>query len=153
MLEESIKLELNVAQLYTLFHAALPEHADFWWKMVIEEKNHAALIKSVRDSFVPAGVIPSELLASSLQDLIATNDNLAGLLERFGNTSPSAAEAFGTAVELEESAGEAHYQMFMDKKLGSRIDAVFQKLNNEDMNHAERLVNYIRDQKIMLPNN
>ena len=51
LLEESIKLELNVSKLYGIFSSAFPEDADFWKKLSLEEENHAVLIKLVRVNF------------------------------------------------------------------------------------------------------
>ncbi len=47
LIREAIQLELNVAKLYLLFHDLFPEDGDFWWQLVIEEENHAALLKTV----------------------------------------------------------------------------------------------------------
>jgi len=65
LIEKAIQLELNVAELYIRFHKLFPSDASFWWKLAIEEKNHAALLKTLqlmKDShveipleFYPAG--------------------------------------------------------------------------------------------------
>ena len=47
LIQEAIQLELNIAKLYLLFHQLLPEDSTFWWKLVIEEENHAALLKTI----------------------------------------------------------------------------------------------------------
>jgi len=46
LIREAIQLEFNVADLYLFFHRLFPEDAGFWWSLVIEEKNHAALLKT-----------------------------------------------------------------------------------------------------------
>ena len=55
---EAMRLEYNVSKLYMIFRDAYPEDAEFWWKLVIEESNHAALIKSGLDYFMPEGYFP-----------------------------------------------------------------------------------------------
>ena len=49
---EAMRLEYNVSKLYMIFRDSLPEDTEFWWKLVIEESNHAALIKSGLDYFM-----------------------------------------------------------------------------------------------------
>ena len=77
---EAMQLEQNVSKLYMIFRNACPEDADFWWELVIEEGNHAALIKSGLDYFVPAGIFPYEILPS-MEDLQDANKELVSLLE------------------------------------------------------------------------
>ncbi|MFC1541061.1 hypothetical protein ACFL50_01285 [Candidatus Latescibacterota bacterium] len=44
IMEESIQLELKIAELYKLFIRTFPKDAYFWWELSEEEKNHAARI-------------------------------------------------------------------------------------------------------------
>jgi hypothetical protein len=69
--------------LYFLFHTLLPDDADFWWKLVLEEKNHAALIKSGKEYFEPKGKFPHNLLAKSLEDLEDINSRLNYLIKKY----------------------------------------------------------------------
>ena len=146
--EESINLELNVSEIYYLFHGFFPDDEIFWWKLVIEEKNHAALIRNGIEQFEPIGEFPHEILSDSLQDLKGTNKKLRSLLKQFENTPPSRELAFNTALELEASAGELHFQHFMEKEANSTIDKIFQLLNREDKDHAERIHSYMKDNDI-----
>jgi hypothetical protein len=57
-LKESIDLELNIGDLYQLFSVKFPQDYDFWWKISIEEMNHAVLIESINDIFLPEGTSP-----------------------------------------------------------------------------------------------
>ena len=47
-------------------------------------------------------------------------------------------------LSLSLSAGEVHYQDFMDKDQNSVLNKTFQKLNQDDKNHAARLCSYMR---------
>jgi hypothetical protein len=147
VVEASIRLELNVADLYGLFHAAFPQHEEFWWKLRLEERNHAALIRSAKEQFDPVGKFPVELVSSQLAEITEINNKLQSLIERFSIHSPSEPEAFSIALLLEQSAGEVHYQKFMeiDAKQGSGcpICKIFQQLNEDDKDHAERIKNYM----------
>jgi hypothetical protein len=146
--EESINLELNVSEIYYLFHSFFPVDANFWWKLVIEEKNHAALIRNGIEQFEPIGEFPHEILSDSLQDLKGTNKKLCSLLKQFKNITPSRELAFNTALEIEAYAGEFHFQNFIDKEANSTIDEIFQLLNREDKDHAERIRSYMKDNDI-----
>jgi len=66
LIDEAIKLELNMAELYLSFHNRFSEDAGFWWKLTIEEKNHASLLKSGKQYFLDAGMFSSELVGESL---------------------------------------------------------------------------------------
>ena len=77
--EESINLELNVSEIYSLFHSCFADDANFWWKLALEEKDHAALIRGGIEEFEPIGEFPHEILSNSLQDLKETNKKLRSL--------------------------------------------------------------------------
>jgi ferritin len=146
--EESINLELNVSEIYYLFHSFFPDDENFWWKLIQEEKDHAALIRGGIEEFEPIGEFPHVILSNSLQDLKETNKKLRSLLKQFKNIPPSRELAFNTALEIEASAGELHFQHFMDKETNSKIDELFQFLNREDKDHAKRIRSYMKDNDI-----
>ena len=52
ILDESIKLELNIADLYLVFHEKIPEDSKFWWQLLLEEKNHATLLKTGKEVYL-----------------------------------------------------------------------------------------------------
>jgi hypothetical protein len=97
ILDESIKLELQVSDLYMLFYNSFPEDEGFWWKLALEEKNHASLIRSIRDIFQSVSGLPESMFSSSAQDIKAANLRIGALLETFSNASPSREEAFRIA--------------------------------------------------------
>ena len=37
LIDESIKLELNVAKIYMFFSDTFPEDSNFWWQLGLEE--------------------------------------------------------------------------------------------------------------------
>jgi len=143
IIEESITLELNVSKVYSLFHNLFSDDAELWWKLVLEEKNHAALIQSGKDYFKPANKFPHNLLHQNLQNLKDINSELRSLIKNFENTPPSREEAFNIALKIENSAGELHFQIYMDEEANSTIDEVFKKLNKDDKEHATRIRSYM----------
>ena len=144
LIEESIQLELNVADLYKLFSEALPEDNDFWWQLHLEEKSHATLIRAARDSFVKRGKFPYDLVANSIEDLKASNAKLERLIAEFKINPPNRQTACKTAVELENESGEMHYTRFMEKEAGNAVETVFQQLNRGDKEHEKRIREYCR---------
>jgi len=114
LIEESIKLELNIADIYTFFYNTFPEDSDFWWQMALEEKSHANLIKSGRDTFLDQ--FPHKLLAPSVQTLNNTNNKLISLLKEYKEKPPSRETAFNIALNIEQSTGELHFQLAMEKR-------------------------------------
>lgn len=151
LIDESIDLESNVAELYLLFQANFPEDQDFWWALALEEKNHAALVRSLKEHFLPVGKIPGELLADSLETVRETNRLIRGLLDKYRQTPPSREEAFRTACRLEDGAAEVHFQDFMSKEGGSELDRIFQRLNADDKDHGQKLRDYMKDRGFSCP--
>ena len=149
LIEEAIQLELNVAEIYLSFHHRFPEDADFWWKIAIEEKNHAALLKNGKQFFLDAGMFPDELVGNSLENLINANNELKSILRQEKEAPPSRAVALNLALKLEELAGEIHFQHAMQQvEHPSEAIQLFQNLNEDDKNHADRIRNHMRQNGI-----
>lgn len=139
LIEESINLELSVAALYKLFANAYPEDHGFWWQLHLEEKSHAALLRSGRDSFVKRDKFPLDLIDSSTEDLKASIAKVENLIHHCKTTLPNQLEACKMAIELENESGEMHYTQFMKKDPDNSLETVFQQLNRNDKNHEERI--------------
>ena len=150
LIDEAIQLELNVAEVYLSFHYRFPEDAGFWWKIAIEEKNHAALLRNGKQFFLDAGMFPDELVGPSLEALIDANNELERILEQEkGGNPPSRAATLNLAIKLEELAGEIHFQNAMQQaKYPSEAIKLFQSLNEDDKDHADRIRNYMRQKGI-----
>lgn len=142
-LKESIDLELNIGDLYQYFSAKFPDDYDFWWKVSIEEMNHAALIESINDVFW-TDVFPFDSIEKHAEDLGKINISIRNKIEQSKLVSPTRLEAFKLAFELENSVGESHFEIFMTSVPDSPVVKIFQKLNGEDKNHAMRIENYMK---------
>ena len=143
IINEAIRLELNLAKLYLNFHLKFPDDANFWWKLTMEEENHASLLRSAREYFIPADVFPRNMLSSDLDPLVEINKRLESLLVLYQQTPPSRKNAFADAIQFEQSAGESHYQHAMSLPRQSPVLKVFQELNSNDKNHVDRLHAYM----------
>jgi len=144
LIGEAIKLEINVSELYLVFHANFKEDSDFWWTMAIEEKNHAALLKNLESFVSHLSELPSNTSRISIADLEETNLRLEKLIPQYKNSPPNRIEAFNLAYSLETSAGESHFQEFADDESGSNISKIFKQLNQSDVKHAHRIKDYAK---------
>ncbi|NTV60955.1 MAG: rubrerythrin family protein [Chlorobiaceae bacterium] len=147
-LEESIRLELNLASLYTIFNDSFPEDEDFWWQLAMEERGHASLLQQEKKQPQPMQFFPENLLARDLGLLQDANAKVTDLIAVFSEKTPSRFAAFNTALELELSAGEAHYQEFLDSPDSSYSSNLFKQLNQEDRDHARRIRSYMKENNI-----
>jgi hypothetical protein len=147
LIEAAIELELNVAELYLLFHRKLPEDAHFWWELAIEEENHAALLKTVRLMSENSVAIPMELFPASIEEMLQSNRNLRKAIEDF-EQEMDRTKAFLFALEIEQSAGELHYNNYMKEAPESKLTEVFRNLNGADMDHAMRIRDYMQSHHI-----
>jgi len=150
LFEEAINIELNAARLYELFQRNFPNDSSFWGQLIFEEKNHAVLLQDGRDRFLPIGKFPEAILPSSLTSLVWANRGIAALIDKYKERPPSREEAFNAALGVESSAGEAHYQQFMEKESPSKIGKIFQELNREDKDHVLRLRSYMEKKGIRI---
>lgn len=139
LIDESIQLELNAAELYHLFAETIPDDADFWMQISNEEKHHASLLRSAKESFVRQGNFPLDLVVDSIELLILGNMKLKTLILKFKAFPPTQIEACETALALERDVGESHYTQFMDKNSKNAIDRIFQTLNKGDKAHERRI--------------
>jgi len=120
---------------------------------VQEEKNHAALIQRGQEHFEPIDIFPRKLLHDNLQELKDVNSKLRSLIKNVESVPPSRDEAFNVALKLENSAGELHFQRFMDENSSSVADEIFKRLNQDDKEHAIRIRSYMKTNGIPIESN
>ena len=149
LLLEAIRLELLVGELYLLFHRQHPEDERFWWELALEEENHAALLKTVRQMSDVQVSIPSDLLPENLKLLKESCAMVQAYITSFQKT-PDRDRSFQTALSIENSAGELHYNSFMKEAPDLEVSKVFKKLNGSDLDHAERIREYMKKNQIPL---
>jgi hypothetical protein len=148
-LEESILLELNMSDLYRILSIKLPSDSEFWWTLSQEEVNHASMIRTINDIFLPENILPQDSIFDQIESIRKSNKLIIQTIEKFRVNTPSREEAFSFVYKLETSAGEIHYQRMMSAKAETVVEKVFQKLNGEDRNHAGRIANYMKNNNIL----
>jgi hypothetical protein len=139
-IDEAVKIELNMSRLYSIFSEYIDEDRAFWNRLETEERNHAALLKTAKE-FVNFNKFPNNLVPENLEALVESNRLILETIDQFiGN--PGREMAFSLAIELEKSAGEVHFQHFMEEKPNDKVAEIFQQLNRSDKDHAERISLY-----------
>lgn len=152
ILDESIQLELNVADLYLSFCHAFAEDKDFWSHLAEEEGNHAALLRSGTLESLDEGHFLAKILTTNLDALIKANKEIKELLKEHKQKPPSSrASAFEIAIKVEESTGEIDFSCFMEQEADSPALKLFRRVNSEDRDHARRIRNYMREKGIGIP--
>jgi rubrerythrin len=149
ILDAASELEILMADIYTIFAESLPEDMKFWEQMAHEEKNHAALIRSVESSKDMSAEFLASFPRDILEENIKTKEWATDVYIRFSRNRPDRKTAFRTAIEIETSAGEVHYQNIMSKNVDSWFIRVFQELNEFDRDHLKRINSYAREHKIL----
>ena len=143
-LDESIQLELNLATLYTIFNDSFEEDEEFWWELAMEERAHAALLQQEKKQPQQREFFPENLLAKELQSLIDANARIVQLISKYKTSPPPRIEALQTAHDLEMAAGESHFQQFLDCPTNSPAANIFKQLNQDDCDHAARILQYMQ---------
>jgi rubrerythrin len=128
--------------LYKLFSSVFPDDADFWKELFWEEKHHATLIESMGNALSPRDEFPAEVVAPSLRRLSTANNKLTSLIEKYTTDPPPRKYAFTVAISTEKSVGEIHYQHAMEAPSNSKYVKIWQKLNEDDKDHAKRISTY-----------
>jgi ferritin len=144
LLDTSINLELSVARLYRFFAELFPDDHSFWWQLAMEEDNHAALLRSGRDYFLDNNLFPSDILCRSLNDLEESLRKIESFLASAREQAPDLRTALEFSLAIEMSAGEIHYQNFMRQEAHTGAGGIFQELNRDDTDHADRISIYMQ---------
>ena len=76
ILDEAIKLELNVSDLYLVFHEKIPEDSKFWWQLLLEEKNHATLLKTGKELYLTKENLTEKIILHPLETLVDLNEKI-----------------------------------------------------------------------------
>jgi hypothetical protein len=147
-LDEASQLEMLVADLYSIFERLFSEDELFWHQLVVEEKNHAALIENIKDSPGCSKKFVSSFAPDLLQEILKTKELVSSLIVKYSEAKPDRKTAFNTAISVEKSAGEIAYQNFMTQDTDSWILLGLQKLNEYDRDHIVRLEQYAEDNKV-----
>jgi hypothetical protein len=142
----SVEIEIALSKLYRMFSEIHREDAQFWWKLAMEEGNHAAVLRTGEK--LPASMFPEELLAGSKEKLSEVRRKVEERLAEWEEQPASRAAAFRQALEFESGAGELHYQLYMKSGIPEELAGIYRELNAGDLDHARRIERYMAEQGI-----
>ena len=140
LLEEAIKLEMNMSELYLFYHRNFEEAEDFWMTLAKEERHHAALLEFGKDFFQ---AFPEEIIYQNIEEMKKANKKIEKTLMQYREEIPSKKDAYQFAIDLENSAYELHYQQLLDNDPETKEMKVLQKLNEDDKDHAGRIRGFL----------
>lgn len=93
ILEEGIKLELNMSDLYLFYSNNFIEDKEFWQQMAEEEKEHASLFRMVKDliEFSPS---LDDIIFVNFNELKVANNSIVNAIKNFKKTLPHKDDAY-----------------------------------------------------------
>ncbi len=139
--ERLAKIELLVSDIYMRLSEVIPDDKEFWWRLAMEERGHASLIRTGYETFEAMNLFPDELTSISLEELDRSVEEKESLLKRLSSSpSPiSREEALRAALAIEEQDIEMKFQSLMEKVSESKAMRLFQTLNKDTHDHAKRI--------------
>ena len=147
-LDEASALETIMADLYSSFEKSFAEDAVFWKQLADEELNHAALIQNVKSDPEVSKWFVHDVPDDLVKETIKTMEWATSLVIKYSEEKPDRLTAFNTAIEVEKTAWELHYQSLMTKKSDKWFVDIVQELNNYDRDHLRRINLYIKEKNI-----
>jgi methylthioribose-1-phosphate isomerase len=138
ILEESIKLEKSIGNLYMLFHTYYTEDKTFWYRMATDEQKHATIIEGLRP-WINLGARIDDFLLDDLQELKDKNSAIEAIIEKAEEEKPTRETAFNLAYRIEVTASEIHYQKIMTEQTDNKLLVAMQELCNADKDHQKRI--------------
>jgi len=147
-LDEASALETIMADLYFSFEKSFAEDAAFWKQLANEELNHAALIQNINTDPIVSKWFVHDAPDSLLNEFIKTMEWATLLVIKYSEEKPDRLTAFTTAIEVEKTAWELHYQSLMTKKSDKWFIDILQELNEYDRDHIKRINLYMKEKNI-----
>ena len=140
LLNEAINLELNIQDLYVFYSKTYSRDHTFWWKLQLEEGNHASLLKAMRKRLQETLIQDaSSILSEDYEELKKANDLIKTTLTKWKSKPASQSEAYQFALKIEQSAQELHLQNTIEQESELEIIKLFKKLTGADRDHAKRI--------------
>ena len=148
LINESIKLELLLSELYWHFKTQCTEDKEFWEQISGEEIEHAELLRKSKGFIDSKKGFPIEILPKDIDEIKITIKKIKKSHIKF-QKNPGRNNALKIALSLENSLTEVHYQKFMTTDSDSWIANVFKILNGADKDHIKRIKKYMQDKMLL----
>lgn len=138
LLEESIKIERGIGDLYFLFAQLYKEDKKFWELLASEEDTHAQVLEGLRP-WAAMGSNVDELLLPDFKEIKARNISIKKVFDQVRKKTPPREMAFNAAYQLELTASELHYQKIITKDTENKLLLSMQELGGADKDHIKRI--------------
>ncbi len=141
VINESIKYELDVYKLYTLFSETFVDDSEFWETLANEERNHASILRKSKSFFHKDNKMMNVISVEDINTIKECRNIIKFHTDEF-RKNPTQNIAYKIAIKLENSKVEKNYQKFMNKLPDNELAKVFHMLNGEEMDHLKRIQEY-----------
>ncbi len=141
-----ISIEMLVSDIYLRYSELFEDDREFWWRLSVEERGHASLLKSGLETFGPMNLFPPELLSIPMDEIDKSIASKESFLKSIESPEPSITrlQALKTAADMESGDIEGCFQRLMDRtEDSSRVGKLFRLLNKDSAEHSHRIRNYL----------
>jgi hypothetical protein len=102
--------------------------------------------------FLESEAFPDNWQFAHMDAIFQSNKYVNELLEIYERKAPARIKAFQIALEIEQSAAEAHYQEAMASggiQDSSGLIDIFRNLNRADKDHSQRIQEYMKKHEVV----
>lgn len=146
LLDEAIRHEQTVGQLYFEFFQVFPDDADLWWTLSVEENGHAGLLEAGRKIF--GDEYGEEILPARVDTLADANRKLEKILEQMKQQPLSREAACRIALEIETTTDGMIFERALQPARDSDATSISERMRRDDARHAARIRAYMKDHGI-----
>lgn len=141
LIDESIKYELDISKLYTLFSELIIQDSTFWKKLADEELNHANILRKSKSLFREKTEVINIISVDDINTIKVSRNIIKKITSDF-KKNPTSKSAYEIAIKIETNIIESNYQKFMNVIPVNDIVKLFQMLNGEEKDHKIRIHAY-----------
>ena len=120
LLDESVRLEKLIGELYTLFAVYYKDEEIFWTKLANEEAKHALILEGIRP-WIAMGASVDQYLLSNLAELQEKNLAIKEVIKSAVDNPPTREVAFNLAYKIERTASEVQYQKMISEDTDNKF--------------------------------
>ncbi len=144
IVEALINLEICVAGLYRQFSGLFEEDQAFWQRLAAEEEAHAQILRNNRTIILEHLRLPASRLKGLVSSFELIAKRIVELSQEYQKEKPDKSEAYVAAIQLEQSAGEIHFQEITSCLKDTQVKCMFEKFNQADQDHTRRIRNRLK---------
>ena len=132
-----IKQEVLLARLYTAFAGHFPEHAEVWYDLVKDEKQHANWLNQLYDAG-EKGIILFDEGKTKTYTMNIYITNLESIIDRAENQELTLPQAITCTLDFERSLIEKNVFTHFDS-VSDKARSILKQLINETEKHIKKI--------------